>query len=119
MKIKLGLVLVMILAITYLWKCGEKHGKNHGGKRHFLSSSTTTCNCGKGRRCDCEMKPPCELIVWYVLPTIRYELTKELLRLGLSQKEVSESLGITQAAVSQYVKEKRTLRRRSESLQNL
>lgn len=111
MKIKLGLVLVMILAITYLWKCGEKHGKNHGGKRHFLSSSTTTC--------DCEMKPPCELIVWYVLPTIRYELTKELLRLGLSQKEVSESLGITQAAVSQYVKEKRTLRRRSESLQNL
>lgn len=53
------------------------------------------------------MKPPCELIVWYVLPTIRYELTKELLRLGLSQKEVSESLGITQAAVSQYVKEKR------------
>ncbi|ATZ60606.1 MAG: helix-turn-helix domain-containing protein [Methanosarcinales archaeon Met12] len=53
------------------------------------------------------MKSPCELIVWYVLPSIRYELTKELLKLGLSQKEVSERLGITQAAVSQYVKEKR------------
>lgn len=53
------------------------------------------------------MKPPCELIVWYVLPTIRAELAKELIKLGLSQKEVSEKLGITQAAVSQYVKDKR------------
>ena len=38
---------------------------------------------------------------------IRSELAKELVKLGLSQKEVSERLGITQAAVSQYVKEKR------------
>ncbi len=53
------------------------------------------------------MKLPCELIVWYVLPSIRSELTKELVKLGLPQKEVSERLGITQAAVSQYVKEKR------------
>ena len=53
------------------------------------------------------MKLPCELVVWYVLPSIRSELTKELVKLGLSQKEVSERLGITQAAISQYVKEKR------------
>lgn len=53
------------------------------------------------------MKPPCELIVWYVLPTIRAELAKELKTLGLTQKEISERLGITQAAVSQYMKEKR------------
>ena len=53
------------------------------------------------------MKAPCELIVWYVLPTIRAELAKELIRLGLSQKETSERLGITQSAVSQYVKDKR------------
>ena len=53
------------------------------------------------------MKPPCELIVWYVIPTIRAELAKELIKLGLSQKEVSEKLGITQSAVSQYVKDKR------------
>ncbi len=53
------------------------------------------------------MKLPCELVVWYVLPSIRSELAKELVKLGLPQKEVSESLGITQAAVSQYVKEKR------------
>ena len=53
------------------------------------------------------MKAPCELIVWYVIPTIRAELAKELIKLGLSQKEVSEKLGITQSAVSQYVKDKR------------
>lgn len=53
------------------------------------------------------MKPPCELIVWYVIPTIRAELTKEMIKLGLSQKDVSEKLGITQSAVSQYVKDKR------------
>jgi predicted transcriptional regulator len=52
------------------------------------------------------MKPPCELIVWYVIPTIRAELAKEMIKLGLSQKEVSERLGITQSAVSQYVKDK-------------
>ncbi|BAI60477.1 putative HTH-type transcriptional regulator [Methanocella paludicola SANAE] len=53
------------------------------------------------------MRPPCELTVWYVIPTIRAELSKELIKLGLSQKEVSERLGITQSAVSQYVKDKR------------
>lgn len=53
------------------------------------------------------MKPPCELIVWYVIPTIRAELSKELVRLGMSQKDVSGRLGITQSAVSQYIKDKR------------
>jgi uncharacterized protein len=53
------------------------------------------------------MKPPCELIVWYVIPTIRAELAKELIKLGLSQKDVSQKLGITQSAVSQYMKDKR------------
>ncbi len=53
------------------------------------------------------MKLPCELVVWYVLPCIRSELAKELVKLGLSQKEVSKRLGITPAAVSQYVREKR------------
>lgn len=53
------------------------------------------------------MKPPCELIVWYVIPTIRAELAKELVKMGMSQKDISERLGITQSAVSQYVKDKR------------
>ena len=29
------------------------------------------------------MKPPCEIVVWYVIPAIRSELAKELLNLGL------------------------------------
>ncbi len=53
------------------------------------------------------MKPPCEVIVWYVIPTIRAELAKELVRLGMSQKDIAERLGITQSAVSQYIKDKR------------
>jgi len=53
------------------------------------------------------MKFPCELTVWYVLPAIRSELAKELARLGMTQKSISEKLDITQAAVSQYVNEKR------------
>jgi uncharacterized protein len=53
------------------------------------------------------MKPPCEVIVWYVIPTIRAELAKELVKMGMSQKEISMRLGITQSAVSQYIKDKR------------
>ena len=52
------------------------------------------------------MKFPCENVVWYVLPAIRSELSKELAKV-MSQKEISEILGITQAAVSQYVSNKR------------
>ena len=36
------------------------------------------------------MKPPCEIVVWYVIPAIRSELAKELLNLGMKQKDVSE-----------------------------
>ncbi len=28
------------------------------------------------------MRPPCEVVVWYVIPSIRSDLTKELLNLG-------------------------------------
>ncbi|HDL85575.1 MAG TPA: helix-turn-helix domain-containing protein [Candidatus Acetothermia bacterium] len=53
------------------------------------------------------MRSPCEIIIWYVLPRIRSELAKELVNLGLPQKEVAKRLGITQPAVSQYLREKR------------
>ena len=36
------------------------------------------------------MKPPCEIVVWYVIPAIRSELAKDLLALGMKQKDVSE-----------------------------
>ncbi len=53
------------------------------------------------------MKAPCELVVWYVLPTIKADLAKELINRGTSQKGVAKMLSITEAAVSQYVKGKR------------
>ena len=53
------------------------------------------------------MKLPCEIIVWYVLPKIRSELAIKLSESDISQKEISEKLGITQAAVSQYINKKR------------
>lgn len=53
------------------------------------------------------MRPPCEIVVWYVIPTIRSELAKELLSLGMKQKQISELLDITQPAVSQYISDKR------------
>ncbi|MDR2873844.1 MAG: transcriptional regulator [Methanobrevibacter sp.] len=53
------------------------------------------------------MKQPCELIVWYIIPTTRAVLAKELFKLGMKQKEISELLDITQPAVSQYLSDKR------------
>lgn len=53
------------------------------------------------------MKSPCEVIVWDVLPSIRAAIAEELVKRGLSQKEVSRLLGITPPAVSQYVSKKR------------
>ena len=53
------------------------------------------------------MKMPCEIIIWYILPSIRREITKSLLKNGLSQREAAKKLGITDAAVSQYLSEKR------------
>ncbi|HOV82584.1 MAG TPA: helix-turn-helix domain-containing protein [Methanothrix sp.] len=54
-----------------------------------------------------QMKSPCEEIVWDVLPSIRAAIAEELVRRGISQKEVSKMLGITPPAVSQYVSKKR------------
>jgi predicted transcriptional regulator len=53
------------------------------------------------------MKSPCEEIVWDVLPCIRAAIAEELIKRGLSQKEVSKLLGITPPAVSQYISKKR------------
>lgn len=46
-----------------------------------------------------------EIEYWYVLPAIRRELAKSLKELGsLRQKEVADILGISESAVSQYLK---------------
>lgn len=51
---------------------------------------------------------PCEYIVWHGLPIIRKGIAVSMINdYGLSQKETAEKLGITPAAVSQYLSGKR------------
>src|SRR3989338_6554624 len=50
---------------------------------------------------------PQELEVWYLLPAIRRELAKSLLKLELKQSEISRILGTSRAAITQYLKLKR------------
>ncbi len=53
-------------------------------------------------------KVPCEVITWYVLPVIRRELATNLVKEhGITQKKTAELLGLTNAAISQYVSKKR------------
>ena len=53
------------------------------------------------------MKLPQEIEVWYVIPAIRREFAKGLIKKGLKQREVARMLGVTDAAVSQYFSSKR------------
>ena len=51
---------------------------------------------------------PQEIEVWYLIPSLRKELAKILISdFGMTQKKVSKILGITESAVSQYLKLKR------------
>ncbi|NTW54663.1 MAG: Fis family transcriptional regulator [Chlorobaculum sp.] len=50
---------------------------------------------------------PCEKAVWYYLPQIRADLAKELVRTGMTQSSAAKALGVTPAAVSQYLHKKR------------
>ncbi len=51
---------------------------------------------------------PQEVQVWYLIPAIRRDLAKTFVKdYDLSQKEASEILGITESAISQYLKSKR------------
>ena len=51
---------------------------------------------------------PQELEVWYLIPAIRRELAKILTKeYDMSQKKVAGLFGITESAVSQYIKSKR------------
>ena len=51
---------------------------------------------------------PQEIEVWYLIPALRRELAKIFIKEhGLSQKKAAEILGITNAAISQYLSFKR------------
>jgi uncharacterized protein len=51
---------------------------------------------------------PQEIEVWYLIPALRKELARIFIEdYGLSQKKAAEILGITGAAISQYLSRKR------------
>ena len=50
---------------------------------------------------------PQEVEVWYVIPALRRELATELKRFGMQQSDIADKLGLTKAAVSQYLSGKR------------
>jgi predicted transcriptional regulator len=53
------------------------------------------------------MELPQEVELWYVVPSIRKALVTELKKHDLKQKDIAPLLGITEAAVSQYMRDKR------------
>ena len=54
------------------------------------------------------MKTPCEIIVWKVVPIIRKEFAKNLIKNhDLNQRKAADKLGITESALSRYVSGKR------------
>ncbi len=54
------------------------------------------------------MKTPCEILVWYVLPTIRRELARSMIEdHNLTQAQAAKKLDVTNAAISQYRSAKR------------
>jgi len=51
------------------------------------------------------MKPYCELVSQYVVPTMRALIAKRLMeKYKLTQQQAAEKLGITQSAISQYMR---------------
>ena len=50
------------------------------------------------------MKPPCEVVVKELLPLIRALVAKELKARSLSQAKIADLIGVTQPAVSGYLK---------------
>ena len=51
---------------------------------------------------------PQEIEVWFIIPALRRELTKCMIDdYKFTQKKVAEHMGITEAAVSQYLSSKR------------
>jgi len=53
-------------------------------------------------------RTPCEYVMWNGLPVIRKEIAESMItNFGLNQKEAAEKLGVTPAAVCQYLSNKR------------
>lgn len=54
------------------------------------------------------MKLLCEMMVEEILPSVRALVAKDLMQIyGMNQTQVSKKLGVTQPAISQYIRELR------------
>jgi predicted transcriptional regulator len=54
------------------------------------------------------IRTPCEYMMWNGVPVIRKEIAESMItHFGLNQKEAAEKLGVTPAAVCQYISKKR------------
>jgi len=54
------------------------------------------------------MKPPCMIVVQHVLPPLRVAIARELIEThGLKKTKVSKLMGLTPAAITQYMNMKR------------
>jgi hypothetical protein len=62
------------------------------------------------------MKPYCEIVSQYLLPTMRALVAKALMeKHGMTQQDAASKIGLTQSAVSQYM---RQLRGKSKLIEN-
>jgi len=54
------------------------------------------------------LKPPCMIVVQYILPALRVAIARELVeRYGLRKMEVAERMDVTPAAITQYLNRSR------------
>ncbi len=58
---------------------------------------------------------PQEVVVWYVLPAIRRELTRVMIKKKKPQKQIAKMLGVTEPAITQY-KLKKSKRSRGDQV---
>ena len=58
---------------------------------------------------------PQEVVVWYVLPAIRRELTRAMIKKKKPQKQIAKMLGVTEPAITQY-KLKKSKRSRGDQV---
>jgi len=50
------------------------------------------------------MKPPCMIVVQHILPALRLEVTRDLVeKHGMKRSDAAAKMGITPAAVTQYL----------------
>lgn len=52
---------------------------------------------------------PSEVKAKFIIPSVRREISKKMHENGFKQTEIARELGITQSAISQYLKEKRAI----------